>query len=215
MTWTSRDIAAAANRCAAAFRVAEDRLNAADGKLGDGDTGQTMRRLAETIAAAAAAPPDDIGDFLRKLGLAGTTATGSSLGTLVSIGLMEMGKGLRGRTGFTLDDTVAALGAAEAAMLARGGAALGDKTALDVLHAVRGALESAPRQPDRTMVAAAEETLASFRGQPCRIGRARMFAERSVGLDDPGMLAFATIVEALAAGGAPAGDGSRSKGEAR
>lgn len=46
---TSRDIAAAIARSAQVMREAENDLNAADAKIGDGDTGQTMRRLAETI----------------------------------------------------------------------------------------------------------------------------------------------------------------------
>ena len=43
------DFKAAAQRAAAAMRVAEDELNTADGRLGDGDTGQTMRRVAEAV----------------------------------------------------------------------------------------------------------------------------------------------------------------------
>jgi len=48
-------------------------------------------------------------------------------------------------------------------------------------------------------VKAAGDALERFRGVPCRIGRARMFAERSMELDDPGMLAFARLTEAVAA----------------
>ena len=35
------------------------------------------------------------------------------------------------------------------------------------------------------------------RQQPNRIGRARMFAERSIGLDDPGMVAMQRMLQAL------------------
>ena len=45
---------------------------------------------------------------------------------------------------------------------------------------------------------AVDETLAGFRGLPNRLGRARMFAEKSVGLDDPGMVAFRRILDGLA-----------------
>jgi dihydroxyacetone kinase len=201
MDWTINDIVAACARCADAMRAAEQELNVADSRLGDGDTGQTMRRLAETIAEAAtksAAAATDAGSFLRKLGMAGTTATGSSLGTLVSIGLMEMGKHLAGKPTVSFAGLVSALEVAETAMLARGGAALGDKTALDLLHAVRLELGTAPSDPAETASMAANDTLAAFRDKPCRIGRARMFADRSVGVDDPGMLAFAKLTVALA-----------------
>jgi phosphoenolpyruvate---glycerone phosphotransferase subunit DhaL len=37
-----------------------------------------------------------------------------------------------------------------------------------------------------------------MRGQQAKIGRARIFGERSAGLDDPGMLAFREMLRALA-----------------
>jgi hypothetical protein len=161
-----------------------------------------MRRLAETIAEAAVKTrpaATDVGSFLRKLGMAGTTATGSSLGTLVSIGLMEMGRHLAGKAVISIADLVSALEAAETAMFARGGATLGDKTALDLLHAVRLSLTPTPSDPAATVATGAAEALAAFRDRPCRMGRARMFAERTIGVDDPGMLAFARLTLALAA----------------
>jgi hypothetical protein len=42
-----------------------------------------------------------------------------------------------------------------------------------------------------------DAVLAEFRNRPSAMGRARMFAEKSVGLDDPGMLALAEIVRSL------------------
>jgi uncharacterized protein (TIGR03086 family) len=45
---------------------------------------------------------------------------------------------------------------------------------------------------------AADGALERFRDQPNRIGRARMFADASIGLDDPGMLAFARLTTVLA-----------------
>jgi phosphoenolpyruvate---glycerone phosphotransferase subunit DhaL len=44
---------------------------------------------------------------------------------------------------------------------------------------------------------AVDDTMARMRGQPAKIGRARIFAERSVGLDDPGMLAFREMLRGL------------------
>ena len=198
---TAEDVAGACRRALAAAAAAEDELNAADAALGDGDTGQTMRRVAEKVAAAAD-PLLPLGRLFRKLGMAATEATGSSLGTLVAIGLMAMGKSL-GDTGSTDTAGIAsALEAAEAAMLARGGASLGDKTALDMLHAVRTALAASDgTDADEAVRKAAAQTLAAFRDRRCRIGRARIFAERSVGRDDPGMLAFARLVEACTSAG--------------
>ncbi|WP_084168639.1 DAK2 domain-containing protein [Paraburkholderia acidipaludis] len=86
------------------------------------------------------------------------------------------------------------------ALIARGGAALGDKTVLDPLAAVQTAITGhADRASQyRAAVEAVDATLATYRGKPNRIGRARMFAERSIGLDDPGMVAFRCLLHAIA-----------------
>lgn len=112
---------------------------------------------------------------------------------------MEMGKALCGKESAALADIGRALAAAEEGMLARGGAALGDKTALDLLHAVRIALAEKSGDPT-ALIAAAADALDAFRNLPNRIGRAQMFADRSAGLDDPGMLAFAKLVAAIVKG---------------
>ena len=55
--------------------------------------------------------------------------------------------------------------------------------------------------PDTIATAASDacrQTLDRFRGEPNGLGRARMYAGRSVGIDDPGMLAVQVMVSALA-----------------
>jgi len=42
-----------------------------------------------------------------------------------------------------------------------------------------------------------QSTLDEFRDKPNKLGRARMFGEKSAGLDDPGMLAIQEMVSAL------------------
>jgi dihydroxyacetone kinase-like protein len=44
---------------------------------------------------------------------------------------------------------------------------------------------------------AAANAIEEFRNKPNRIGRARMFAEKSVGMDDPGMVAVLRMTESL------------------
>ena len=200
MKVTAQSVRAACAAAAAAMAEAEAELNAADGHLGDGDTGQTMRRVAATVADAAgkAVEETDLGKLFRRLGMAAASATGSSLGTLVSIGLLDLGKALAGRGEVSEADLAAAIERAEATMLARGRSALGDKTALDALHAVRLAMEQTGTAPESLRVAA-EQALEDFRDRECRIGRARMYSEKSRGRDDPGMLAMLRLVQGLTA----------------
>ena len=75
---------------------------------------------------------------------------------------------------------------------------LGDKTVLDSLDAIAEALEgAAPETMVDTAITAAGDAVEQFRNQPNRLGRARMFGEKSIGLADPGQLAFLRIVEGL------------------
>ena len=87
-----------------------------------------------------------------------------------------------------------------AAVSARGGAKLGDKTVLDAIEAARAAIAGLadPARQHAAALAAVDAALERFRGEANRIGRARMFGDRSRGLDDPGMVAFRHMVAGLA-----------------
>lgn len=136
---------------------------------------------------------------LRTLLLACAKASGSSFGTLMAQGLLTAARFCHGKTALSQTDFATLLHEVVAALAHRGRASLGDKTLLDGLHALALALESqpVPEDPRALMRATLEETLAAFRQRPNRIGRARLFAERSIGLDDPGQVALLRMVEAL------------------
>ncbi len=194
------DIRWAVQRAQTCFTGAETELNAADAKLGDGDTGGMLRRLAHGIAGVDLSLVEDPGIAFTELAKAASASTGSSLGTLVMTAFMTLAKATRGETEIASDRLPDLISSICAAMLARGGAALGDKTVIDGLDAVAAALRTA--QPAGYAAAAAEgsqQALDAFRDRPNRIGRARMYGERSQGLDDPGMLALARLCAALAA----------------
>lgn len=205
--FTAADLADAADRAKAAMASLEQVLNQADSRLGDGDTGSMLRRLLDGIAAAGIGAAPDVGAAFRQAARAATSSTGSSLGTLVATALLTIGRATAGRTEVPWPDLGGLLGEAATAMFARGGAARGDKTVLDALDAVSAAtggladaaaIAEAARREGRA-------TLDRFRPLPCKIGRARMFAEKSTGTDDPGMLALVLLTEAVS-GQAPARD---------
>jgi dihydroxyacetone kinase-like protein len=84
-------------------------------------------------------------------------------------------------------------------MSQRSGGQLGEKTVLDALEAARVATQG--HDDPAALVAAADRAVAEcldrFRRQPARQGRARIFGEKSVGKDDPGMVALQRMIEAL------------------
>ena len=49
----------------------------------------------------------------------------------------------------------------------------------------------------RRVVAAVDAALREFHRRPCLVGRARMFGDKTIGMDDPGMVAFRIMLGAL------------------
>lgn len=188
-------------RAKARMATLEQELNVADSRLGDGDTGVMLARVIDAMAGVDYTTQPDIGAALGLMARKTASATGSSLGTLIATGLLTMSKRVKGEAGIAYADLGGHVAAVVEAMGARGGAKLGDKTVLDILDALARGLDgkSDGAAVASAAVAACRTTLAEFRERPCKIGRARMFAEKSIGMDDPGMLAIHELVLAIAA----------------
>ena len=117
----------------------------------------------------------------------------------LATGMMAIAKVKKGQTGIELDEVSELFDTALEAMQMRGKASLGDKTVLDVIVAVR---DTSKNQADgQTMLncinQAINDTMKLFQNRQSQIGRARIFGEKSIGLDDPGMLAFKRMFESL------------------
>lgn len=203
MSWTVADLRDAASRLKAAMARDFDALNAADGALGDGDLGVTLARGTAAVEDLAPTLPADLGQALLACAQAFTRTSGSSYGTLMATGLMAMAKALRGRDSVDPAETSALVAAARDAMQARGKAEIGGKTVLDSLDAVAGATAglSVPAQIASAAIAGAEAAQANLRDRPATVGRARIFGDKTIGMDDPGMLAMTAIVRAIAGQG--------------
>lgn len=196
---TRERLAAGLARLAAHMESAADELNTLDGQLGDGDLGVTMVRGGREVTALLPDLPDDIGQALMQVAQAFTRTSGSSFGTLTATGLMAAAKATKGRDAVPWSEVPALVLAAFEMMRTRGKADLGDKTVLDTLHAAAVAADGMddPQTMLAAMRAAVDSTMEAMRGQEARIGRARIFGEKSKGLDDPGMLAFRHMLRGL------------------
>jgi dihydroxyacetone kinase-like protein len=188
-------------RCCEALDAAAPELNTLDARLGDGDLGTTLSKCAANLRELLAAPPSSLEALLKAGAQACARASGSSFGTLLAIAFLSASRSAGPRDVLDRDALVALLNDVGQAVSQRGGAQLGDKTMLDSLAAVTSALRHARDGEAVTLKAAARDAAAqaleAFRNRPNRIGRARMFAERSMGLDDPGMVAVQRIVQAI------------------
>jgi dihydroxyacetone kinase-like protein len=200
MALTTPILADGLKRIAMRMETIADELNALDGLLGDGDLGVTMTRGGRALVDILPKLPADVGMALMACAQSMTKVSGSSYGTLLATGLLAAAKATRGRTEVPWSETAALLRTALEAMMTRGKASLGDKTVLDALDAAATAAEekSDPAEILRAATASVETTLDRMRNMQAKIGRARIFGERSVGLDDPGMRAFRDVLRGLA-----------------
>ena len=180
-------------------RVAPE-LNELDGALGDGDLGVTLSRSFQRLEADGPNLPEDVGAALLRSAQAFTGVAGSTYGTLLATGLMAAAKATRGRNAVPWTEISPLLAAALKAMSDRGKGQLGDKTVLDAVDAARKATEGIG-EPDAQVEAADKalvQVLSEFRGRPFRQGRARIFGDKGLTFDDPGMVAFKRMIESLA-----------------
>lgn len=195
-------LVAAIGRLTAAMEREAAALNEIDGALGDGDLGITMTRGMQAVSAGVDDMPDDLGQALLRCAQAFTKTSGSSYGTLFATGLMSAAKALKGRPSFDASEISALVAGARDAMQARGKAELGGKTVLDSLDAMARAMSGLtdPVEVAHAAREAARTSMEDFRDRPATVGRARIFAEKSRTMHDPGMLAMTRIVEAVTEG---------------
>lgn len=199
MAATVETLRYAVTRILAALDGEHEMLTALDGKIGDGDLGITLLKAFRELDRVKDGWPDDLGQALMQGASAVSKVSSSSFGTLLATSMMTVARQTKDKTAADWSDVPGWLDAAVAAMMARGKASLGDKTVLD---AVTGAAKAAAAETEsEAMLAAARKgvdaALDDFRGKPNKIGRARIFAERTVGMDDPGMVAFKVMIDAL------------------
>jgi phosphoenolpyruvate---glycerone phosphotransferase subunit DhaL len=191
------DIRDAISRVQRQVQQSAEDLSTRDGQLGDGDLGITLEKAFNRLTEIAPTLPNDLGKAFAAAAAAISKVSSSSFGTLLATGLLAAAKQTLGKTEIPSTAVPDLLRAACQKMSARGFAALGDKTVLDTIDAAARALDSHPEDSVSAVITAVDETLALFRGRECKIGRARIFADRSIGLDDPGMVAFRVMVGAL------------------
>ncbi|MEC8596199.1 MAG: dihydroxyacetone kinase subunit L [SAR324 cluster bacterium] len=184
-------------RLAGHLESCADELNGLDAQLGDGDLGVTRVRGSRQLLEIREELPDDWGMALLKCAQAFTKTSGSSYGTILATGLMAMAKQKKGHAEVDSTEWGGLLKLALEAMQQRGKAELGQKTVLDPLAAAQKKLENAPETSLSDLIEVVQQTIDDFREKPCQIGRARIFQDKSIGLDDPGMVAFKRLLEGL------------------
>ncbi len=166
-----------------------DDFNSADGKIGDGDLGVTILHGLEEVNNNVSKFSDDIGANFMLCSQAFVKKSGSSFGTLIAFSFMNISKNLKGKTECNHDDIVSIFETALKTILERGKTNLGDKTIADSLDLIIKNLKDNQNYSD-VFKLSTKQALEDFKGKKIKIGRARMFEDKTKDLDDPGMFAF-------------------------
>ncbi|MBR4138954.1 MAG: DAK2 domain-containing protein [Lachnospiraceae bacterium] len=170
-----------------------------DARLGDGDLGLTMSKgyaaLPDFMRAEAEAAGGDIGKMLMKAGMKMSSLVPSTMGFLMSTGVMEGGKALKGKS--ELDGAAFAeyLVGFAAGVQKRGKCEAGQRTIYDaILPASVAAKEAADNGASLEEVAkaaleAAKKGVEATKDMVPVFGKAAVHAAQCVGVEDQGAVA--------------------------
>ncbi|MGR5937506.1 glycerone kinase [Enterobacter ludwigii] len=174
----------------------ENRLNALDAKVGDGDTGSTFAQGARDIAQRLEKkqlPLNDVSTLLLLVGERLATVMGGSSGVLMSIFFTAAGQTLH--DGQPLPE---ALLSGLAQMKQYGGADLGDRTLIDALQPALEALQKGDLQAAAQAATAGAEATANM--VKAGAGRSSYVNKENLeGVTDPGAVAVAEVFKAMTA----------------
>lgn len=199
MELTSKVLGAGFARIADGIEFYSDQLNVLDAEIGDGDLGVTLTRCARGVLEVIRQLPEDVGMALMMCVQAVTKVSGASFATLLATALLSVAKVTKGRVAIPWKELPELLQIAEEAMMNRGKTALGEKTIIDAVDAFRISIQGLddPQEMLKRGVTAVDQAIAKFRGLSIKAGRARIWSEKSIGLDDPGMVAFNAMLKSL------------------
>ena len=175
-------------------RNSYDDFNSADGKIGDGDLGVTILHGLEEVNKNVIKFSDDMSANFMICSQAFVKKSGSSFGTLIAFSFMNISKNLKGKTECNHEDIIMIFETALKTILERGKTNLGDKTIADSLNLIIIKLKG-NKNYSEVFKLATKQALEDFKGKKIKIGRARMFEDKTKDLDDPGMFAFKRLSE--------------------
>jgi dihydroxyacetone kinase len=200
-----RHLEMALRACARVLIEAAPRLTELDQAVGDGDLGISLERGAQAVLAALPTTPlDDPAAALTDLALTLQRSLGGTSGPLYAVFLLRAAQSLRSGDPDTVATWVEAFRVGCAGIATLGGAARGERTMLDALLPAADALTTGLATGRSTgelledAATAAEEGARATASLQGRRGRSSYLGERVLGHPDPGAVAVAVWLRALA-----------------
>ncbi len=181
------------------FSEKKDELCDMDARLGDGDLGLTMSKgfgaLPDIIRAEEESAGGDVGKLIMKAGMKMSSLIPSTMGFLMSSGIMEGGKALKGRTEIDAQALADYIEGFAAGIQKRGKCSVGECTIYDAIEpAARAAKDAAAGSGelesviDAAVKAAGDGVEATKNMSPMH-GKSAVHAVNSAGIADQGAVA--------------------------
>jgi len=181
---------------------AKTQLEQIDSRTGDGDLGISMQKgAAAIISAADAYDGTDIGRLFSLCAMELNKAAPSTMGTLLSGGLMQTGRMFAKKEALDDAQLMAVPKVFADTIQMRGKASEGDRTILDALLPMQRAFESSEdlRQAVASGLEAARLGAEKTKEMVPKIGRAKWAPENAKGIPDGGAVLCSIVMEAVAA----------------
>lgn len=201
---TINDIPEVFECVAAIFAEKKDELCEMDAAMGDGDLGLTMSKGYGALPAflRETAAEGEIGKQLMKAAMKMQNLVPSTMGTLMSSGIMAAGKALKGKVELTPPDLASYSAAFAEGVQKRGKCELGDRTLLDSIDAgAKAAAACIDSNPEASFLdvaaAAVDGALAgceATKDMLPKFGKAAVHAAKAKGVVDQGALAGAYML---------------------
>ena len=187
------------------FAEKKEELCEMDAQMGDGDLGLTMDKGYGALPGLleSCAEEGDVGKTLMKAGMKMASVVPSTMGTLMSSGVMEGGKVLKGKSQIGPAELAAYLTGFAAGIQKRGKCQPGERTILDALApAAQAAEKAAGEGADLAGVIeaacqGAAQGVEATRNMTPKYGKAAVFAAKAIGTPDQGAVAGQYMLEGM------------------
>lgn len=180
----------------------KDYLIELDAQNGDGDLGISMSNGFKALVSFLENNKEtDIGKVFMKMSSAFNEASPSSLGTILSFGMLGMAKSLKGKTQIELIDISQAFENGIKTIMDKANSKLGEKTILDSLYYGAETLKNNsnlyPKEAFEKAFKSASEGSENTKNMKAVHGRASYYGDKSIGILDGGSVVGKLIFEGI------------------
>lgn len=180
----------------------KDYLIELDAQNGDGDLGISMSNGFKALVTFLENNKEtDIGKVFMKMGSVFNEASPSSLGTILSFGMIGMAKSLKGKNKIELIDIAQAFENGIKTIMDKADSKLGEKTILDSLYYGAETLKNnsnlSPKEAFEKAFKSASEGSENTKNMKAVHGRASYYGDKSIGILDGGSVVGKLIFEGI------------------